>query len=892
MDAVSQFQIDLSKAHPRAFATWQAVDLHNHTPSSFDYMGIKATAAADTARQINDRGLSIVMFTDHGELPGKEFVDEVSKQTKALILRGVELNVFADAFEKPKDKIGRQAFFHLLVGFDPQGQFNEDYWLNRIYHACGKETRSIGSQEIIGIPGDICKIIEALEGSNAIIIPAHLHTKSDTFSSRSIDDIYTDEKFLSFLAKFTALEVVDEGTAVFFDGKHPETKNVEKTCIQSSDAHEAARMGARPTWVLMQEPTFSELKASLEMRSRVSLVRPPLPDCFVHGLHIGGVYLKDFWLALSPHCNVFIGVKGSGKTAALECLRFALGVEVPKNSRDQVKAHLAHILGTAGTVKCLVRRQDGADVLIERGMANSEQFQVTFPGDRVETFTQVQALGFPAQILGWHEIEHAATDRSVRRKYLDGIAGAETIAGIENEIKLSAEQVKYQHEQAASQYQTFSTLNEQVTKKEELRRGLKQLEDGQLIKLRNDYDSALAHRDEIRRLASSIPLARMSLHDKARQLLPFGAPVLPNNSPLDDAAGKMRTRLDALLALVESFKSDMDDRLSIEEKELVAVCTLAEEQFAMFSKSYEAAVSVLTDEQRRLLDSHRAVTEQTRDLPTLQAQCHQARQDVEFKLRDLMALCDQITASIEAREQLRRTKLADFERQLDAAQSGVKLELLSSQNSEIYDDYSNRFKDGLTVYRDMQNNHAGERTLHRRLKKAYEALLRNLDKGYTLFFTNSEFSHYLTVTENDDLAISFDPYGAGVGYKPIDQLSAGQRCTAMFPLLLQLKQGPLVIDQPEDNLDNRHIASKISPIIARDKAHRQIVMTSHNANLLVLSDPDNVVVFEGNGTVGEIVAQGFLATRESIVTTFVLDILDGGEKALEMRYAKYGRRLS
>ena len=112
----------------------------------------------------------------------------------------------------------------------------------------------------------------------------------------------------------------------------------------------------------------------------------------------------------------------------------------------------------------------------------------------------------------------------------------------------------------------------------------------------------------------------------------------------------------------------------------------------------------------------------------------------------------------------------------------------------------------------------------------------------------------------------------------------------MFPLLLQLKQGPLVIDQPEDNLDNRHIASKISPVITRDKAKRQIIMTSHNANLLVLSDPENVVVYEGTGVTGVIVEQGFLATRESKVTKHVLDILDGGEKALEMRYAKYGGR--
>lgn len=66
-------------------------------------------------------------------------------------------------------------------------------------------------------------------------------------------------------------------------------------------------------------------------------------------------------------------------------------------------------------------------------------------------------------------------------------------------------------------------------------------------------------------------------------------------------------------------------------------------------------------------------------------------------------------------------------------------------------------------------------------------------------------------------------------------------------------------------------------------------MTSHNANLLVLSDPENVVVFDGNGSNGLIVEQGFLASRQSAVTKHVLDILDGGEKALEMRYAKYGK---
>lgn len=322
--------------------------------------------------------------------------------------------------------------------------------------------------------------------------------------------------------------------------------------------------------------------------------------------------------------------------------------------------------------------------------------------------------------------------------------------------------------------------------------------------------------------------------------------------------------------------------------ELAKINALADDAFSIFSKEYEAAVAGLSEEKRRLLDSHRQVMEQTRDLPNLQAQRQQAMQDIKIQLGQLITLCDQVTSCIDERTSLRRTKLAEFGNGL--IESGVKLELLSSQNSESYQDYSNRYRDGFAVFQEIQTTHASEGTLHRRLKKAYEVLLLDLVNGYRLFFTNAEFSHYLTIFENDDLSISFDPLNTGTGYRPIDQLSAGQRCTAMFPLLLKLKQGPLVIDQPEDNLDNRHIAGKISPVIASDKAQRQIIITSHNANLLVLSDPENVVVYEGIGSIGKIIEQGFLATRESPVTKHVLDILDGGEKALEMRYAKYGSK--
>jgi predicted ATPase len=885
MQPVHEFRDALIKC--QKYGRWLKVDLHNHSPASFDYIGHVPTAAQDSARRIDDSELSIVMFTDHGRLPDKGFVYEVSKRSRALILRGVELNVFADAFDKPSGKIDREAFFHLLVGFDPDHQYDADFWLQTIYKDCGQEERIVGGNKIVGIPCEIDRVLESIRTSNALLIPAHLHSNKDAFRSRSIDDIYADPRFLSFLPKFDAIEVTDKKTAQFFDGKHPETRNAEISCIQSSDAHEPQALGSRPTWMLMQEPNFSELRAALGMRARTSLVQPQLPDSYVVGMHVEGSYLRDLWLAFSPHCNVFIGVKGSGKTAALECLRFVLGVEVPRTSREQVKGHLQHILGSTGKVRCLLRRADGSDVLVERRMSDPDSFQVWFEDGRSETFSQIRALGFPAQILGWHEIEHAATDSTVRRKYLDGIAGPEEISKLEAQIRLDAEQVKYQHEQAASRYHTFRLLNDQVTSKEEIRRGLQELQDAKLLELRDAYDAAIAHRDEMRRLAQLVAPAKQGLSDRARELLPFAEPILPGMSPLDLPVSEMRGSFSDLLDRVRQFSVELAEALNTKEAQLGALLVKADEAFAAFSKSYEAEVGELPEDKRRLLESHRQVMEQTRDLTTLQAQRDEAMNAVRAQLQGLIQLCEKIASGMTSRSDLRRDRVAEFAQSM--LSPDLRLTLRPAQSPEDFADYSAKYKDGYSVLREIQATYSTETTLHARLKRAYERLLHDLVHGYRLFFTQAEFTHFLTALEDDDLLIEFDPLGSGSGHKPIDQLSAGQRCTAMFPLLLRLKQGPLVLDQPEDNLDNRHIATKVSPSIATDKAGRQIVMTSHNANLLVLSDPESVVVFEGYGDYGAVVEQGFLATRQSPVTQHVLDILDGGERALELRYAKYGK---
>ena len=98
----------------------------------------------------------------------------------------------------------------------------------------------------------------------------------------------------------------------------------------------------------------------------------------------------------------------------------------------------------------------------------------------------------------------------------------------------------------------------------------------------------------------------------------------------------------------------------------------------------------------------------------------------------------------------------------------------------------------------------------------------------------------------------------------------------------------MIVDQPEDNLDNRHIADVIAPALLGDKRTRQIAFTSHNANLVVLTDAEHIASFEATGVEGRVGSRGFLCASHSLITKHVMGILDGGERALELRYRKYG----
>lgn len=124
----------------------------------------------------------------------------------------------------------------------------------------------------------------------------------------------------------------------------------------------------------------------------------------------------------------------------------------------------------------------------------------------------------------------------------------------------------------------------------------------------------------------------------------------------------------------------------------------------------------------------------------------------------------------------------------------------------------------------------------------------------------------------------------GGNLTPVDQGSPGQKTAALLTVILQMGTDPLLLDQPEDDLENKLIKQLAVETLKNIKARRQIIVSTHNANIVVTSAAENIVVLEHGEPLPHIETEGTLQIPG--VKANVCTILEGGEDAIKTRYRR------
>ena len=142
------------------------------------------------------------------------------------------------------------------------------------------------------------------------------------------------------------------------------------------------------------------------------------------------------------------------------------------------------------------------------------------------------------------------------------------------------------------------------------------------------------------------------------------------------------------------------------------------------------------------------------------------------------------------------------------------------------------------------------------------------------------------VLKLDEVVFDDRPNEAGSALRPIGELFPGQRCSAILPILLLNGHGPLIIDQPEDNLDNRLIRQVIVNILASIKLRRQVIVATHNPNIPVLGDVEQAIVLRAiEQKQCRIESTGDLDSRDTAAQ--LTEIMEGGREAFQYRQTIY-----
>lgn len=159
----------------------------------------------------------------------------------------------------------------------------------------------------------------------------------------------------------------------------------------------------------------------------------------------------------------------------------------------------------------------------------------------------------------------------------------------------------------------------------------------------------------------------------------------------------------------------------------------------------------------------------------------------------------------------------------------------------------------------------------------------NLDVSSKKVKNKKDFYNLLTFLDYLDAEYSLKMSG-----KRLKELSAGQRGIVLliFYLALSKKEIPIIIDQPEDNLDNQSVFDKLVPCICEAKKKRQVIIVTHNPNIAIACDAEQVICSFISKVDNRITyISGSIENKE--IRSNVIDVLEGTMPAFDLRRKKY-----
>lgn len=892
-------------------ARWWKFDFHTHTPASDDY--------EKESRKITPRewlldymraGIDCVAVTDHNsggwidslkEALGELEQDKPDGYRSLYLFPGVEISVHSG--------------IHVLaiLGRD-KNQSDIDSLLGDVGYSGTKGASN-------GVTGKtVNQVVAAVKDVGGIAIPAHVDKPKGLFKvfkelgGPTLQEVLRNEDIV-------AIELRD------LEYVKPELYRQEKVCwteVLGSDSHhrEGADGGGYPgshyTWVKMDAPDVDGLRLALLDGSPMSVKRSDdteenpneHTDYAIESLSIEDAkYIgrdKPFKCDWNPFLNVIIGGRGSGKSTLIELMRLVMRRENEERIPDSLRKELEKysdirknrddvgLLTEKARIE-LVYRNMGARYHASWNAApddSHESLQYDGPSGLEPKEGHIPDL-LPVSIYSQKQIYELASKPQALLKVIDETPEAKISLWREEMAKLEEEYLELSRKKRAR--------DQEVSHESRLRGEF----DHTLLQLKqiekSDYSEVLKRYQRCRNQIDEIKALQQGWASMASQIKALIEEIgtLEINEDLFDSQDEIESAClqelheannywDGIQAKLMSIESEVKESLSNWQKKAKAAPWAA-----AINKVVEDYKSLQSTLQEQGIDPrhHSALVGRGRELSQRLKKIEALKKSGSVQ-QALDACAEKL---LEHRRRLTQ-KRADFIKDVLPASEHVQMEVsyMSASIEDEDQDLRRLLQCGEGFDRDLNRlasimNGGGDTDSESRvaqLKSEVQLILdgdsKPVDQRFRSHLKNmapEQLDRLQCWFPDDALKVTF-----GRDRKDISTGSPGQKNAALLAFLLSYGEEPLLLDQPEDDLDNELIYNLIVQQLRQVKTRRQVIVVTHNANIVVNGDAEMVLALESvAGRTDKGCAGGL---QKAGVRSKICEVMEGGRQAFEQRYRR------
>ena len=862
-------------------SVWLKADFHLHTRADkeFKYNSEENEFINNYIKQLKEKDVGIGLITNHNKFDLGEYkaLKKKSLKENIYLLPGVELSV----------NDGSNGI-HCLIAFD------YDAWVknndNFIEHFLNSAFEGVANRENKNTRckyslSDLFKKLEEHRKArrDSFVIMAHIEQKSGfcrELDGGRITQIATDEHFKKNVLGFQKLRTIDlrnklvtwfngeNNLPVFFEGSDP--KKLDEVGVSGKQLDENGVEAKKESYIKIGDYNFEAVKYALTDReNRISTEKPEINNAYIKSISFEGGLLDRTEINFSPELNNFIGIRGSGKSSVLEILRYTLGISLGNQASDREYKNslIEHVLKSGGKVITVVVNEYKREYRIEKIYGQKEDI---YENGKRTNAPSIDTIFKTPVYFGQKDLSNKNIDfeadlvKKLIGNKLDNIKSkiAIKIAEIENIITASKkldniDELKKEITEDAEKAKYRIAVYKEKGIEDKLRQQSRF--DSDISRFNESLSEISRFKNEIESLINNYAIffnqtdfeaeENKEIFIEADKLFRQLAIEFNKLNEIKENTKKHETAFIKLFNKLNEKKENLkEDFAKIKRK--IDIPNLNPDDFLKLNRQIEICRLKLIEIEKYEKKKSEYNTSLNEKISKLNKLWHEEYKILEKEVKRINEYENSLSITVEYKG--RKDKFLNKLKQIFKG-SGIR--------EATYNSIKSSYKDFIEIYRDMENLNSNlnlSEKLLSEFKKRFEHNIFNLIS----FRVEDKF----TINYND---------------KPLKDHSLGQRATALILFLLAQKEtNVLIVDQPEDDLDNQTIYEDVIKAIKSLKGNMQFVFATHNANIPVLGDSEKILSCKYSESKIE-VHDGTIDnydTQKQIVT-----IMEGGEEAFNRR---------